>query len=274
MDPNLGYKPYIDVNSFIAFFLVNEISKNVDGYRISSFLHKLRTSEGGLIHAGPLWDFNLAFGNADYCQGAYVSNWQMDFYQWCGGKVPFWWNKLTQDPTYAHDLHCKWLEMRQGVWNTDSLMQRIDALALYLDEAQQRNFQRWNILNSYVWPNQYIGGSFSAEIDYLKNWITTRMTWMDNNMPGSCTDLGSSQLKQEVVKVYPNPSIGDINIAFGGQANYGTLRIVNIHGQCVYENTKLFGAGLKIHLNDLSPGLYSCQMILDGTFYDKKIMVE
>ena len=164
--------------------------------------------------------------------------------------------------------------MRQGVWNTDSLMQRIDALALYLDEAQQRNFQRWNILNSYVWPNQYIGGSFSAEIDYLKNWITTRITWMDNNMPGSCTDLGSSHLKQEVIKVYPNPSIGNINIAFGGQINYGSLRVVNIHGQCVYENTKLFGAGLKIHLNDLSPGLYNCQMILDGKFYDKKIMVE
>ena len=274
LDPNLGYKPYIDINSFIAFFLVNEISKNVDGYRISSFLHKLRTSEGGLIHAGPLWDFNLAFGNADYCQGAYVSNWQMDFYQWCGGKVPFWWNKLTQDPAYTNDLHCKWLEMRQGVWHTDSLMQRIDSLALYLNEAQQRNFQRWDILNNYVWPNQYIGGSFSAEINYLKNWITTRITWMDNNMPGSCSDLGNTHLEQGIIKVYPNPCIGDINISFGTHINDGSLRLVNLHGQCVYEDKKLYGAGLKIHLNNLSPGLYNCQMIIDGKFYNKKIMVE
>lgn len=59
MDPQVGYRNYIDVPSFIDFFLVNEVSKNVDGYRISSFLYKERFSEGNRLVAGPLWDFNL-----------------------------------------------------------------------------------------------------------------------------------------------------------------------------------------------------------------------
>jgi hypothetical protein len=120
--PTLGYAPYIDMMSFIDFFLVNEISKNVDGYRISSFLHKVRTSEGGKLYAGPLWDFNLGFGNANYCDGSAVAGWQINFYQICGGSVPFWWGKLVQDQNYVHYLNCRWQEMRQGAWNTDSLM--------------------------------------------------------------------------------------------------------------------------------------------------------
>jgi len=274
LDPTLGYKPYVDLNSFVAFFLVNEVSKNVDGYRISSFLHKLRTSEGGLIYAGPLWDFNLAFGNADYCQGANTYNWQMNFYEWCGGKVPFWWNKLEQDPAYTHELHCKWLEMRQGAWHTDSLMQRIDSYATYLEEAQIRNFQRWNILDSYVWPNNFIGGSYAAEINYLKNWLSNRLTWMDNNMLGSCPDLGFPSPNKKSIKLYPNPSQGNINFTFNKTVSKGRIKITNLHGQCVYTNLELSGAGHVVELINLAPGLYNCQMILDGVFFCKKIMIQ
>jgi hypothetical protein len=66
MDANLGYEAYIDVPSFIDFFLLNEISNNVDAYRLSTFMHK---DKSGKLKMGPIWDFNLAFGNADYCGG-------------------------------------------------------------------------------------------------------------------------------------------------------------------------------------------------------------
>ena len=68
-NPQIGYRAYSDEQSFIDFLLINELSKNVDGYRISTYLHKRRFSEGGKIYAGPLWDFNLGWGNANYCQG-------------------------------------------------------------------------------------------------------------------------------------------------------------------------------------------------------------
>ena len=220
-DPVLGYAPYIDVNSFIDFLLVNEASHNVDGYRISSYLHKVRTSEGGKLFAGPLWDFNLAYGNANYCNGSNTNGWEMDFYLVCANdskQNPFWWRKLTQDANFNHDLNCKWQQMRQGAWHTDSLMARVDTLAAYLDESQQRNFQRWQILGSYVWPNNFIGNTYAEEIDYLKTWITDRMNWLDGNMFGSCTDLGVEEETLSTVSVYPNPGKEDFHFTFGSDS--------------------------------------------------------
>jgi hypothetical protein len=55
-----------------------------------------------------------------------------------------------------------------------------------LDSAQQRNFQKWNIIGVYVWPNYFIGNSYAEEIQNLKTWISGRLNWMDANMPGNC----------------------------------------------------------------------------------------
>ena len=62
----------------------------------------------------------------------------------------------------------------------------IDNTALVLNDAQQRNFQKWNILGTYVWPNYYVGNSYGEEIQFLKTWISGRLSWMDLNMPGNC----------------------------------------------------------------------------------------
>ena len=48
-----------------------------------------------------------------------------------------------------------------------------------LQQAQLNNFQRWPILETYVWPNYRIPGSFSGEIDYLDSWLSARIAWMD-----------------------------------------------------------------------------------------------
>jgi len=78
-NPVTGYQAYIDIDSFVDFAIINEITRNVDGYRLSTFLHKDKDSKGGKLYIGPIWDFNLAFGNADYCQGSNTSGWAWDF---------------------------------------------------------------------------------------------------------------------------------------------------------------------------------------------------
>ena len=60
-DSTLGYRRFLNTSSFIDFMLVNEINRNVDAYRISTYFHKDRKDEDGKIHAGPAWDFDLAF---------------------------------------------------------------------------------------------------------------------------------------------------------------------------------------------------------------------
>ena len=59
----VDYENYIDVPSFIDYFLINELTKHVDAFKLSFYMHKKKDSNGGKLHMGPIWDFNLAFGN-------------------------------------------------------------------------------------------------------------------------------------------------------------------------------------------------------------------
>jgi hypothetical protein len=274
-DPVLGYRPYIDVNSFINFFLVNEVSKNVDGYRISSFLHKIRTSEGGKLYAGPLWDFNLAFGNANYCQGGNTDGWEVDFYQTCQGGLqnPFWWKRLLDDPYYTHLVSCKWQEMRQGAWHTDSLMARIDTLAAYLDEAQQRNFQKWPIHGVYVWPNNYVGNTYAEDIAYLKQWITDRVNWMDANMYGSCPDLGVSEKELNAIELFPNPGKEHFTFSFNNFISNASLKVFDSSGKLILEQNDISGKGYQIQLKNKQPGLYHYTFNIGGEIQSGKLMI-
>jgi hypothetical protein len=263
-DPVLGFAPYIDMSSFIDFFLVNEFGKNVDGYRISSYFHKRRDSEGGKIVAGPLWDFNLAFGNANYCAGGNTTGWELDFYLACGGdgfQNPFWWKKLTQDINYAHDLNCRWQELRLGAWHTDTLMAYIDSMAVYLDESQQRNFNKWQILGNYVWPNNFVGNTYAEEINYLKTWITNRAAWLDANMFGSCTDLGIPSHYKDNVLVFPNPASNSVNFQFENPVMKGVIELYQASGQLIQKQQLAGTAAFTIDVSTLNSGVYYYKIV-------------
>ena len=77
----------------------------------------------------------------------------------------------------------------------------IERVAFYLDDAQQRNFQRWDILGSYVWPNYYVGDTYQDEIYFLKSWISDRLIWMDENIP-SCDSNGYITFNPKLVMIY------------------------------------------------------------------------
>ena len=85
-DPINGFRKYIDEDSFIDFFILNELSNNVDGYRLSTYLQKDRNEK---LVIGPIWDFNLSFGNADYCGGERYDVWCFKFNERCLGD---YWN--------------------------------------------------------------------------------------------------------------------------------------------------------------------------------------
>lgn len=186
-----GYRNFIDVGSFIDFFLFNEISKNVDGYRLSTFLHKQRASLGGKIFAGPVWDFNITLGNADYCGGDSYTGWALDFT--CDlSVIPFWWHRLMQDDNYVNEMQCRWTELRADKLSTPRLMAYIDSVAAILDEPQQRNYEIWPILGTYVWPNNYVGNTYADELTYFKTWLTNRLAWMDQNLPSVANPICQS----------------------------------------------------------------------------------
>lgn len=213
-NPDLGYTNWIDVGSFIDHMLVVQLSRDVDAYRLSSFLFKDRDSKGGLLNAGPLWDFNLGFGNADYCDGWETSGWNFDD-QSCGEDQPFWWDRLQEDTLFNNQVQCRWDELRAGPWQTDSIMQFIDDQAATLEEAQGRNFERWQVLGNYLWPNAFVGDTYEEEITYLKNWTTDRLIWMDENMIGNCPLVGTAELEKNIsLAIQPNPFSESVSFVF------------------------------------------------------------
>ena len=242
-DTAIGYSKYIDVNSFIDFYIINEFSKNIDGYRLSTYMHKDKESKGGKLTMGPFWDFNLAFGNADYCSGGVISGWEVD--GGCGDNNPFWFERLLDDTLYQNKLKCRWEYLRERSFNQDSLFNFIDSLAIYLDDAQQRNFQKWNTLGSYVWPNYYVGSTYQDEVIFFKTWIGNRLSWIDNNLGGNCYEiLGCTDPFACNYNPLSNTNDGNCNY---NSVSYDTL----------FSNTSIIWNGLNL----LSSGNYSYPLI-------------
>lgn len=221
-DPNTGYRKYASVKSFVDFFIVNELSKNVDGYRLSTYLHKDKIDDGGQLKAGPLWDFNLAWDNADYCDGWITSGWAYDFNSVCSGdywQVPFWWNKMLQDSAFQNRLYCRWTELRNTYLDTVNLFAQIDSMASDVYEAKSRHFSKYQILGVYTWPNPSpLPDDFPEEIRVMKNWIYQRMLWLDNNIlpAGTCASTTGivANTKPEIhFQLYPNPAVDELTLS-------------------------------------------------------------
>ena len=184
-DPVNGFRKYIDEDSFIDFFILNELSNNVDGYRLSTYLHKERNEK---LVIGPIWDFNLSFGNADYCGGERYDVWCFKFNERCLGdywNVPFWWNKLLEDEKFVNKLKNRWIYLRSNLLSDQSLDELINKkydILYNRTGAAKRNFDRWEILENYIWPNSYVVGNYYNEIEFLKNWIKNRTLWLDESI--------------------------------------------------------------------------------------------
>ena len=209
-NPLSGYSNIIDINSFVDFVIINEVTKNVDGYRLSSFMYKDRDSQGGQLTMGPIWDFNLAFGNADYYEGGLTEGWQFDFDQPDDySQIPFWWSIFCQDITFIDLLNIRWQNLRSDILSEIRLFNTIDSMKTYLSEAEKRNFNRWPVLGTYVWPNAFIGQTYDDEIQYLEDWITSRLNWVDDHLPDLRIDIENRKppvaYSVMLYQNYPNP---------------------------------------------------------------------
>jgi spore coat protein CotH len=179
-----GYQKFIDIDTFIDFFILNELSKNPDGYRISTYMHK---DKGEKLKMGPIWDFNIAYGNVDYCDGASTVGWAYQFNNVCPNdsmQVPFWWNRFLEDPEFVILLQTRWTELRNNILATQTILSQVEILQKTLNSsnASDKNFSKWLVLGKYIWPNAFVGDSYSSEINYLKDWILNRMDWLDTNI--------------------------------------------------------------------------------------------
>lgn len=275
-DRQTGYYRYLDVDSFVDYLIVNELTRNIDGYRISTFLYKHKDTDGGKLAMGPVWDFNLAFGNIDYCSGGNIAGFAYDFNSICsndGWLVPFWWHRLLQDHSFRNRLGGRWESLRAGVLSTDRIHARIDSISTLLNESQQRNFQRWPVLGRYVWPNFYVGPTYQSEVNWLKNWISMRVTWLDNNFPKF--DPTAVTESDGAFRIFPNPVREKLWLQWGeANAEFAEIRIYNVRGSLVRDMQIVVDQPVALDIRDLGPGFYYIQARSGGLTASEKFIIQ
>ena len=193
-DPAKGYARYLDPDSFIDYHLLVEMTKNVDGFRFSTFFYKDR---GRPLQMGPLWDWNLSFGDCNGKQG-YLAEWWL--WPQLDDKEYSWFRRLFEDPDFAQKYVDRWTELRRAAFATSNVLARVDEMAALLNESQARNFQRWPILATAVNPNWFVGDSYEEEVKWMKEWIATRFAWIDKQFlqPPSITPEAGAKFTMAV----------------------------------------------------------------------------
>jgi hypothetical protein len=276
-----GFRKYAAEDTFIDYFLVNELSKNVDGYRLSTFMNKERDSKGGKIRMGPVWDYDIAWHNADYCEGDLFTGWAYQFpcYDdyW---QVPFWWSRLREDPRYENNLACRWQNLRQNILSNAWFDTYIDSISGQLTEAQLRNFTKWPILGIYVWPNPWpYPATYQGEVNAMKTWMHNRLSWLDANMPGNCNaSYGIAEnVAENAIRIYPNPVVDNMNIQFNAHTTSAIeIMIINQQGISLSTSKTVTGtSGEWFETKNIStypPGVYLLRITMNGKTFTKRFI--
>ena len=268
-DPKASFRNYMDIPSFVNYFILNEATRNVDGYRLSTYLYKDKESLGGKIKMGPAWDFNIAFGNADYLNGWMTNGFVYKAMENDGGKndawqVPFWWNKLVQDASFRKALATRWKEVRKTFLNTTSIFATIDSAQVVLKDPLTRNFQKYLLLGKKIWPNYYVGSTVNDEVNWLKNWIQGRLTWLDAQLAIYESPILGNEIEAVPALVYPNPSSGLFQWKFNLEKPSSLVyQILDSQGRVLISSKSLnFEAGehtYPLDLSSLASGTYVLQ---------------
>lgn len=146
-------------------------------------MHKDKDSNGGLLTAGPIWDFNLAYGNADYCGGANPIGWT--YPQEAEGwddlfLMPKWWNIMVNDKLFMKVVGCRWRTHRDSFLNESFIFNYIDGQREVVGEAVGRNFDRWDFLgqNMFAEPEPVLD-TYDEELSLLKvGFLKVYYGWM------------------------------------------------------------------------------------------------
>lgn len=201
-NPNMGYAKYIDVDSFIDYFLGTEITKNPDAYRGSTYMHK---DCNKLVAMGPMWDYNEAFGmccgypiegymNSGESNGISggsaisTNGWRFNICEDYGrckrdpvDGISHWYVRLWQDPIYRQKTAKRWQELRKGPLSNESMNANLEEAIQMLRPAAIRNYNRWtDVIGSRSFKGSQ--AQWEHEVKQLREWLIEHMEWMDSEL--------------------------------------------------------------------------------------------
>lgn len=185
-----SYAQWIDVPSWVDRGIVEEVTNNWDGYVHSIYMTKDSAANGGLLGMGALWDFDLAFANGNVTgYNCNTNNWAYQILRGAPDDVPDYWLSLYADASFLTAWKCRYQTLRKGPLLLATFDARIAAWTAFTETARARDQAVWNTLGKNIFPNCDQKPTYAEEVQYLRDWIAARLTWLDAQaaaMPGSC----------------------------------------------------------------------------------------
>ncbi|MFN8256069.1 MAG: CotH kinase family protein [Bacteroidales bacterium] len=188
-----GFPSMIDIPSFINYMIISEITSNADSYQYSTYFHKDRN---GKLRAGPVWDYDLTYGNDLFFWGldrSHTDVWQFDNGDNTGSKF---WKDFYNNSTYKCYLANRWqsLTATGAALNINVINDKITGIADLISEAADREDQRWGTV-----------GNFGSNVAFIRNWLNTRISWITNQLKNANTCTPPSLPSLVISKINFNP---------------------------------------------------------------------
>lgn len=185
-----GIPSVIDVPSFVDFFMVAEFSSNVDVYSLSTFFHKDRK---GKLRAGPVWDYNLAYGHDEFGDRSRYDVWQFDN---SDNNGPKFFKDLFDTEQFRCLMARRWHELTQPgqPLNYEVVCARIDEIDAWILEGVGRDNQRWHKMTNHA-----------NSLVEMKDWIQLRINWLTQNIGPyeGCVDVDLPPLVISKIHYHP-----------------------------------------------------------------------
>jgi Listeria/Bacterioides repeat len=146
--------------------------------RISPPFYKFYNPADAKLHYGPIWDFDVGFGNDGEGQVAAVTGWYI--------KNGFWTTRMFEDSLFVHNVIERWNEQKEAL--DASVQGMFLSLASEDSVSAETNFMKWDVLGKDIYHNS--AGfeerlTYQSEVDYMKDWVEERIAWIDNALKNS-----------------------------------------------------------------------------------------
>ena len=260
---------YLTITIVIGLILKKKASKNVDAYRLSAFFYKDKDSKGGKLTAGPLWDYDIAYGGAIWQNGGLTNGWQFSV------NTLLRIQQLFRDTALTHEFSRRWKILRTGFLAENTFLSLVDSLTNNIKESRLKNYEVWPILDKqYLWPVTPTY-TYDDDVTVIKNFTTQRMKWMDENVDKIYfapleIDTYKAGMTNLAINIYPNPFADHISVNLYDVSGEFKISIQNIEGKtiCSKLSSNIDGtANIQFTSNDMQNkknGIYFLMIYKNG----------
>lgn len=165
-DKDEGWQKYLDIDSFVDWYIINEIAKNYDALSLYTSCY-LNLKRGAKLKIGPLWDFDVTFGNN--------TNPIVNPYTGLIGEKSTWYARLMQDPAFVRQLKERYNFFYE---HKTEFFHFINSSKNYLKYSIIEDNNKWAVFYQQGFANYDVWGSYNNEVEDLKNWLNNRIDWL------------------------------------------------------------------------------------------------